>query len=317
MSLIWWIFLFIIGYAILFLSAEFLVEEIVESLKRYNISPVVFGVLFLGIEIEESSASIFAAANNLPMLSIGNLIGNSIIAIAISFGIPFLIFKPKQEEFPLFYPTMLLVLIINLFLAMLFPTHLQIFSILAIVCFPIIIAYSLMLQNKYEFSKNNEELQDEVDENDEEISALNLMLRIVFGFGLIVVGGQMLVISAEAIIDKSDINESFFGLIIMAFVTNGEEFFLMISALRRGQYQLGLGAQVGKILWNLSLVFGISGLLIGSITKTSIFVQATLLLFVDGILILILIKERRFSSKSAWFFIFMSFGLLVLSVQEL
>ncbi|MHA2029980.1 MAG: sodium:calcium antiporter [Candidatus Kariarchaeaceae archaeon] len=318
MSIIWWVLFFLFGYAILFLSAEFLVEEIIESLERFNISPIVFGVLFLGIEVEESSASIFAAANDLPLLSIGNLIGNSIIAITIAFGIPFLLLKPKQEEFPMFYPTVLLLLIINIFLAMMFPSELQIFSVIAISAFPVIVAYSIILQKNYNTSESNISPSDaDADEDQDEISGLNLLARVIFGFILILLGGQILVLSASEIIEQSDINESFFGLIIMAFVTNGEEFFLMLSALRKGQYQLGLGTQIGKIIWNLSLVFGISGLLIGSFDKTTVFIRTSLLLVFNGVLLLFLIKLKRFSTKSSWLFIIISLIFLVLSFQNL
>lgn len=313
--MIFWILLFIVGYVILFLSAEFLVEEVVEYLEHFKMSPIVFGVIFLGIEVEESSASIFAAVNDLPLLSIGNLIGNSILAITISFAIPFLFLKPNQQEFPIFYPVIFIILVLNMMLAMLFPANLIVFSTFAILCFPLVIGYSIRLQKRY----NRLEVVDEEDDNDDEevVSGLNLTLRIVFGFLLILLGGEILVISAKEIIELSSISESFFGLVIMAFVTNGEEFTLMISALKKGQYQLGISAQIGKLLWNLSLVFGISGLLIGSIDKSTIFVNSSFLLLISAVWLFYLIKEKQFSPRNSLLFIIISLIFIILSFQHI
>ncbi len=312
MSIILWILLFIVGYIILFFSAEFLVEEVIEYLEHFKMSPIVFGVIFLGIEVEESSASIFAAANDLPLLSIGNLIGNSIFAITISFAIPFFFLKPTQREFPLFYPVTFVILVVNLILAMFFPSKLIWFSIFAILCFPVVIGYSIGLQKKYQYVDTGE------NNDDEDVpSGINLTIRVLLGFLLIILGGELLVISAKEIIDISNISESFFGLVIMAFVTNGEEFFLMISVLKKGQYQLGISAQIGKLLWNLSLVFGISGLLIGSIERSSIFISTSILLLINAIWLIYLIKEKKFSSSKSSLFVFVSIIFLFISFQKI
>ena len=311
-SLFIWILVFILGYAILFLSAEFLVEEVIEYLEHFKLSPIVFGVIFLGIEIEESSASIFAAANDLPLLSLGNLIGNSIFAITIAFAIPFFFLKPTQQEFPLFYPAIFVILVINLILAMLFPANLFLFSTIAILCFPIVIGYSIRLQKNYKYIEKDEDVEEEG-----ELTGLNLTLRVISGFLLIIIGGQLLVISAKEIIEITNISESFFGLIIMAFVTNGEEFFLMFSTLKKGQYQLGISAQIGKLIWNLSLVFGISGYLIGSIDQTSIFISTSILLLINAVWLFYLIKEKKFSPSKSIFFIIISLIFIIMTFQVL
>lgn len=289
-----------------------MVEEVIEYLEHFKLSPIVFGVIFLGIEIEESSASIFAAANDLPLLSIGNLIGNSIFAIAIAFAIPFLFLKPNQQAFPLFYPSIFIILVINLILAMIFPANLLLFSIIAIICFPVTIAYSIRLQKKYIYIESVEK-----DDEEDELTGINLTLRLLLGFLLIVLGGELLVISAKEIIEISNISESFFGLVIMAFVTNGEEFFLMFSALKKGQYQLGISAQIGKLIWNLSLVFGISGLLIGSIDQSTIFVSTSILLLINAVWLFYLIKEKKFSAEKSIFFIIISIIFLTMTFRIL
>jgi Ca2+/Na+ antiporter len=47
---------------------------------------------------------------------------------------------------------------------------------------------------------------------------------------------------------------SLFGLVIMAFATNVEKLWLMVKSIQKGQVNIGLGAQIGKILWNTTLI---------------------------------------------------------------
>ncbi|MFX0208704.1 MAG: hypothetical protein ACFFDT_22170, partial [Candidatus Hodarchaeota archaeon] len=69
---------------------------------------------------------------------------------------------------------------------------------------------------------------------------------------------------AEEIMASTGLEETFFGLIIMAFVTNVEEFWLIANSIKKGQIELGISAEIGKILWNLTLIYGICGLVLVS-----------------------------------------------------
>lgn len=305
-----WIFLFILGYLINYFAAEFLVEEIIESLERFSLSPVVFGILFLGIEVEESSASLFAAFNGLGQLSMGNLIGNSIIAIVISFALPFLFLKVQTNEFPIIYPLLLQLAIVNILLGFVIPSLFIITGVIGLFLFGAVIISSMSIQQQFD------NRSPEPDEQEE--SGVGVMIgRLVLGLIIITIGGQLLVYSAEEIILETGLSETFFGLIILAFVTNGEEFFLMISALRKHQYSLGLAAQIGKLLWNLTLVYGVAALLLGNFQASNIFLWITVLLVELIAALFVFVRYQKLGFWSSFFIlanllVFISLSILTL-----
>ena len=101
--LILWIALFIVGYVIIFFSADFFIDNLKELCIIYNISPFIIGLIVLGIDPEESIASIVAAINGLPYIAVGNVIGNSIISLTLCFALPAFVQKIDLKSVSLFY----------------------------------------------------------------------------------------------------------------------------------------------------------------------------------------------------------------------
>lgn len=102
-NLIIWIGIFILGYLIIFFSADIFLDNLKELCIMYNVSPFIVGLLILGIDPEETIASIVAAANGLPYIAVGNVIGNSIIALSLCFALPAFLYKIEVESVPQFY----------------------------------------------------------------------------------------------------------------------------------------------------------------------------------------------------------------------
>ena len=104
LPIIVWILLFLVSFALIYYFADYLIDLIEELSEGFSISPVILGIFILGIDLEESIVSLFAAKESLPYLSIGNLIGNSIFAVVIAFAIPPLLYKINVlDQIPKFY----------------------------------------------------------------------------------------------------------------------------------------------------------------------------------------------------------------------
>ena len=103
LNLLLFILLFIIGYFVIFFAADLFLDNLKEICLIYGLSPFIIGSLVLGIDPEESIASIIAAINGLPYIAIGNVIGNSIIALTISFAIPAFFYKINFKSAHQFY----------------------------------------------------------------------------------------------------------------------------------------------------------------------------------------------------------------------
>jgi cation:H+ antiporter len=308
------IFLLLVGFLVIYFSVDYLLDELEEYLETYNISPTIFGVLILGMDIEESIASIFGAIEGLPLLAIGNLVGNSIIAISIAFAIPILLIPFLPEPIPKTYYLILLLSAINLFISLIFPQITWIFGILAIGLFVYMFVFSIRYQLDYDPPSVIEPEAD--DENDAEGSSswMRHSVVILIALALVIAGGELLVISAENIIEDTELSESFFGLVIMAFLTNVEEFWLMLQAIRKNQVELGISAQVGKIIWNITLIYGLSALIIQSYASEAIMLWSGVLFLVIIILLIWSLVKSKLNKATAFSFLSILLVFFVINI---
>ena len=261
--LILWIALFVVGYIIIFFSADFFIDNLKDLCIIYDISPFIIGLIVLGVDPEESIASIVAAINGLPYIAVGNVIGNTIISLTLCFALPAFIYEIDVKVVSRFYYVILYISMGLIIVGCLFSFGLLISGILAIILYFLYLIRSLkhlyrdksleLIDMDYIF----EEIEEEKKELEEE-SRLKKILLTCFSLLLIIFGGELLIISAEQIIELTLIPETFFGFIIIAFVTNVEEITLILKSIKKKSIEIGLGGMIGKIIWNLAFTFGVS-----------------------------------------------------------
>ncbi len=322
-----WIIVFILAYLVIYYLADYLIDMLKDFSHRWKISPVVSGILILGIDLEESIVSILAAANKLPYLALGNLIGNTVIAIAISFGIPSLLMTFKMEEIPRFYLVMMVLLGGMVLSSMMLPQYLFVFGAVNIALFSSYFLYTIRLQKnhansqKMDLSESFRELQHETREECAEEDDFESLERTLVKIGgclvVIFIAGELLVLSAENIIDILGFDESFFGLVIMAFVTNVEEFWLIVKAIQKHQVALGVSAEIGKISWNLSLIHGISAILLQEFAYRPVMVYGAIIMSFSVLLLAVSIYFKKMTRLQSLLFIGMLVIFLSLNVHYL
>ena len=120
-ELLFWMVLFLIGYVVIYFFADYIIDLLEDFSEVYTISPIVIGMFILGIDLEESIVSIVAASGGFPYLSLGNLIGNTIIAVTIAFGLPALFLKFEYQQIPLNYYGFLIIGGVSIVISMLIP----------------------------------------------------------------------------------------------------------------------------------------------------------------------------------------------------
>ncbi|MFX1409129.1 MAG: hypothetical protein ACFFA6_02160, partial [Promethearchaeota archaeon] len=106
-------------------------------------------------------------------------------------------------------------------------------------------------------------------------------------------GGELLIFSAERIIRLTNIPEAFFGLIIIAFVTNVEELTLVFKSIKKKSVEIGLGGMIGKVFWNLAITFGISGIIIMNLKFSVIMFWNWVILFIILIYFNYIAKKKQ------------------------
>ena len=100
------------------------------------------------------------------------------------------------------------------------------------------------------------------------------------GLVFIFIGGELLILSASQIIDILHIPEAFFGFIIIGFVTNVEELTLILKSIKKKSVDIGFGGMIGKLIWNLTITFGISGVIMTDISFKLILLWNWLILLI-------------------------------------
>lgn len=283
LALLIFILLFIIGYLVIFFAADLFLDNLKEICFIYGLSPFIIGSLILGIDPEESIASIIAAVNGFPYIAVGNVIGNSIIALTISFAIPAFFYKISFKSVPQYY--FLLLYICMIFIAIGFLVNYG----FIVVGFIVIIIYFIYLNLNLKQLKQDSDIGINLDTNElqnvviqkfsQNLKRKKVILTII-GFVFIFLGGELLIYSAEQIIKLTNIPEAFFGLVIIAFVTNVEELTLVFKSIRKKSIEIGLGGMIGKVFWNLAITFGISGIIIVNFNFSLIILWNWFILFI-------------------------------------
>lgn len=285
LSLLGFILLFIGAYVVVYFGADVFIDGLKDLCEMHQFSPFIVGLLILGIDPEESVASIFASIEGLQHVAIGNVIGNTIIALAIAFGLPALFFSLDFEKVPKFYPLLLCLLTVTVILGVYLPKGLLIFGLVNLALFGWYLSRNIRTFKEHHVTEiiisDNE--TDEIEEQDdddevyrekeeqEEESETIIIGKSLLGFFLVVIGGFFLIFATENIIILTGLTESLFGFLIIAWTTNVEELFLIVSAIRKHKQELGIGAEIGKVVWNLGVTYGISGIILQDLTPTPVY----------------------------------------------
>ena len=265
-----WIIFFIGSYFIIFFAADIFLDNLKDICVIYNLSPFIIGMLILGIDPEESIASIIAAINGLPYVSIGNVVGNSIIAMTLPFSLALLFYTLKFKSLSKFYFIILYILLINLLFSFVFSNFMFIFGLIALFVYIIYFLRNIRHRSK-EKDINTEFIEDSIKFDERESTELQRSSKVKkiiltsIGLVFIFIGGELLILSADQIIDILHIPEAFFGFIIIGFVTNVEELTLILKSIKKKAVDIGFGGMVGKLIWNLTITFGISGVIMTNI----------------------------------------------------
>ncbi len=280
-ELLFWISLFIGGYFIIYFAADLFLDNLKMICLKYNLSPLIIGMLILGIDPEESIASIISALNGLPLISMGNIIGNSIIAMTLPFSIALMVKPIKIRPISSFYILLIFSLLIVIFLGLTLNIFLLSSGIVALLFYIIYFGWNIKHYSKKNESNDNQfnlmvvEKEIEVPQS---VAKYKKIVLIVLGFILIIIGGELLVYSAEKILEIIEISEAFFGFIIIGFMTNVEELTLVVKSIKKEATEIGIGGMIGKVIWNISITYGISTIIIMNIAFNLVLILNLLIL---------------------------------------
>jgi len=306
MQIIWAIIVFIICLIVIYFAADFVLDGIEELGKFMRIPAILLAYVLIGIDLEETAASWTAASTGLSHLAVGNVIGNTIISIGFCFAFPALFFEISFKKIHKWILPILLIFGIWINLYLIFPQFRILFGVLSILSYIGFMIANFLAKNS-NIVDDSEEENEKIDTEVEKDKAHNKKLwKAIFlfclGMVLLYFSSHLLIISTETILLSINIDEAFFGLVIIAAGTNVEEYMILFKSIKRKRPELGLGGLLGKIIWNCGINFGISLLLIKpSSNPAPILLYNGLLLFglMVPTMIIIILKKKKLAWKSA------------------
>lgn len=299
-------YLFIlVGFVILILGANYLVEGASGLAKRFNVSDLVIGltVVAFGTSTPEMVVNLIAASNpDTTDIALTNIIGSNTINTFIILGFAALAFpitsQGSSRRFDM--PLSLLAPIVVLLLAWGANNPVSRPDGLILLIF-----FGWFMFVMIRKSMKNPELV--VDENFKPLKIWLAVVMLLGGLAALVGGGELIVPSAVRIAESWGVSKSVIGLTIVALGTSLPELATSVVAAFKRNSDIALGNVIGSNIFNVFLVLGTSAV-IRPLPSYNGMTTDLLMVALGSLLILIFVYTNKKHQIKRW-----HGGLLVLT----
>jgi cation:H+ antiporter len=275
----------IVGLAV---GASWLVDGASRLALRFGISPMVVGLTIVGFgtSMPEFSVSVLAAARGSMDLSLGNAVGSNIMNLLLVLGVAAVVVPihvigankvlVRDLVFGLVPPAILLVMARDGDIS-------RATAALLLALFVAFIWVALTQARK-------------ADAADLVVggSALRHLAITVIGIAVLVGGSEMLVRGGVELARRFNVSEAVIGLTLVAFGTSLPELATSVTAVLKGESEIGVGNVLGSNIFNLGLVVGTAFLLRPGAISTFVVYQDIPILIASTIVVgLIVLRDGR------------------------
>lgn len=291
------IILLVVGFVVLILGADWLVDGATSVGIRAKLSPLIIGltIVAFGTSLPELIINVFSCARGSSGLAIGNIVGSNIMNILLILGVASIIYPIDvsrisiKRDIPVgFLATAALFLMANDFF--IGDSHtINWIEGLILLLFAGGYLYLTMVKN--------ESPSTEVEAVQIPMPWGKTILLLVLGVGGLYAGGELVSRNAQIIAKAWGMSESMIGLTVVAIATSLPELITSIVAATKKNSGIAIGNVLGSNILNVFGVLGISGL----ITPLQFDTQMNItlgILFVANLLMLLFVftgKGRKLS----------------------
>ena len=314
-----------LGFFLLVVGADILVDGAGSVAKKFKIPVIVIGltIVAIGTSMPEMVVSTAAAITGHSDISIGNVVGSNIANLLFILGVCAVI-KPlkvkKQtkliENFIAIATTIILCLVCMVLnhitpampegiatnqslsaIPILQITRVE--GIFLLISFALFICYTIWISKKA-----NDEEEVEI----KELSLFKSCAFIVLGVIALKFGGDLVVEYVSAIAKAIGITERVISLTIVAFSTSLPELITSINATKKGEVDMAIGNIIGSGIFNILLILGVSAV-ISPINYAVNYNFDIILLLVAAIIFAIFpfVGEKDYMSKVEGIFFILSY----------
>ena len=247
----------IIGIALLYFGAEWLVKGSSALAKKAGVSPLVIGLTLVAFATSapELVVSVNAALDGSPGISLGNIVGSNICNIALILGLCACI-TPLSVQKQLFKSDGVVMCASAILLAVFYLVNNRLERWHGIVFLTGIVIYTCFLI--YSSRKENSPSEKAEEPTEKSCSAIKALLLVILGFTALVFGAKLLLWSSVYFARLMQISESVVGLTIVAVGTSLPELATSVVSAVKGEKDIAVGNVVGSNIFNILCILGIT-----------------------------------------------------------
>jgi cation:H+ antiporter len=255
----------ILGGALLYFGAEWLVSGASELAKKLGVSPTIVGVTIVayGTSTPEAVVSVEAALSGHGEISLGNVIGSNIANIGLILGITALI-RATNSDGKLMRRDLPAMVVSALLLFTVLADNLLSRSEGVLLCTAGLFYTAYVIAEARRSRAQTKAATEELIEATEEAGrikprTLGMMIALcIIGLALLVGGGKLFISGASALALLIGISERIIGLTVVAVGTSLPELATSVVAALRGSSEIALGNVVGSNIFNVLLCLGLT-----------------------------------------------------------
>ena len=248
-----------LGFVILLLGAEGLVDGASSLAKRLGVSDLMIGltIVAFGTSMPEFVVNIFSVANNATDLAITNILGSNIINTLVILGCSALVYPIAVQRNTIRFDLPMnifagLSVFLFVFLTATTATERTLSRLEGLV---LLVVFACFLFCSVQTAKKNSQTI---------TSAIPLgkcIVYIVLGLTGLVLGGEMIVRGATTIAQQLGIAESVIGLTVVALGTSLPELATSVIAAFKRNSDIAIGNVVGSNIFNVFFILGTSAVI--------------------------------------------------------
>ncbi|MCX7589475.1 MAG: hypothetical protein RMK17_02250 [bacterium] len=301
------IIIFILSAIGIYLSGEFVVNNIINFSRYIGLSPFIISFFLMGVS--SALPNLFlgsgAAFKKIPELSLGDVFGNDFINLTIVISLAVLFSKYKKIQVKNLFIKQSVIFMILAALAPLFLVADGILSrydgLFLLSLFGFYIWWSFSRQNylteKIYYSSDYKPLRLAL----KEWSAYASLLKIILGIIILFLSAQGIIYSAKFFASILNLPLVIIGILIVGFGNSLPETYFAISSSRKGETELIFGNMVGSVIAPATLVLGIVSIIFPIYINNFLFLEINRILYLLVIFILLwfILKKKEFNLYTA------------------
>lgn len=282
--------LLVAGFVCLIKGADFFVEGSASLAKKFRVPSLIIGltIVAMGTSAPECAVSISAAVRGSNGMAISNIIGSNIFNLLMVCGccavvLPLTVKASSlKKEFPFS-------IIITALLLGLSSVGMLVGRLDGII---LLVVFILFLWNTIATAKKSREASQE-EETIPEFSWWKCLLSIVGGIAAIVLGGQLVVNSAEKIASSFGLSDTLIGLTVCAIGTSLPELVTSIVAAKKGEADMAIGNVIGSNIFNILLILGLTSVIRPVVVTMDNLTDLVILIAVSLMIMIMAIPKKR------------------------